>query len=501
MNFASQWFLTFLINSLWQVVAIGVLALLCDRLLRRSPARHRHGLWVGAFVLSLLVPVATSIGLVLSGVQSLPTTGLAPAAIDLTPITAAAAVSGSTGSPSLTVSAISALIIAGVYLAFVLYRAVRLTIAWRRTRQMFESSESNDPSPALAVIVERCSQQFKAARVPVLFSELVSSPVTIGTRKPVIILPAAMRDETDEDLLLSAIGHELVHVKRRDYPLNLLYELILIPLSFHPAMTYVKRRIDHTRELCCDELVTRQLIKAEDYARSLLRLASSAAVMPEPAMTTVGMGNADDLEVRIMSLLKGSVARPNDRKYLLLGGAIAMIALGVAIGGFGFKIGVTEVSAQKTKKQEPCTEVGPNCPRVTVTTDDNEGFIREIRANLAAEHPEFTPDQVKERIELALKARTEQLVSFKVRDDGVDQAKLAKEAQVSMEQAIQTATAAHPGIVIESALVRERGLPMYRIVVLDKDSADGAVTMMLVNGQDGQIVTNENGKLRVRSPQ
>jgi len=70
-----------------------------------------------------------------------------------------------------------------------------------------------------------------------------------------------------------------------------------------------------------------------------------------------------------------------------------------------------------------------------------------------------------------------------------------------MEQAIQTATAAHPGIVLESRLVRERGLPMYRIVVLDKDSPDGVVSMMLINGQDGQIVVNENGKLRVKSPE
>ncbi|HEY2847427.1 MAG TPA: PepSY domain-containing protein, partial [Pyrinomonadaceae bacterium] len=82
-----------------------------------------------------------------------------------------------------------------------------------------------------------------------------------------------------------------------------------------------------------------------------------------------------------------------------------------------------------------------------------------------------------------------------------DQAKLAQEAQIPMEQAIQTAVAIHPGVVIESVLVRERGLPMYRIVVLDKDSADGAVTFFLVNAHDGQIVKNENRKIRVKSPE
>lgn len=65
--------------------------------------------------------------------------------------------------------------------------------------------------------------------------------------------------EADTDVLTSAIGHELVHVLRRDYLLNLAYELIYLPLSFHPAAALVRRRINQTRELSCDELVTEKL--------------------------------------------------------------------------------------------------------------------------------------------------------------------------------------------------------------------------------------------------
>jgi len=88
-----------------------------------------------------------------------------------------------------------------------------------------------------------------------------------------------------------------------------------------------------------------------------------------------------------MSLLRGSITRSNARKYLVISAAFATLAIGVAIGGFGFKVGVTEVNAQKTEKQEPCTELGPNCPAVTVRKDDDEGFTRDLRTKLAAEHP------------------------------------------------------------------------------------------------------------------
>src|SRR5262249_35228771 len=139
------------------------------------------------------------------------------------------------------------------------------------------------------------------------FSADVPVPVTIGNREPVVILPEQFLNESDRDVVLTAVGHEMVHIERRDYAVNLLCQFISLPLSFHPAVIYAKRRVAHMRELCCDETVATRLLKAEAYALSLLNIAGSATSLDRvSAIITVGITDTDDLEVRIMSLLKRS---------------------------------------------------------------------------------------------------------------------------------------------------------------------------------------------------
>src|SRR5256885_3122855 len=126
------------------------------------------------------------------------------------------------------------------------------------------------------MIIQRCQSAIGSRRVRLLCSKNVPVPITFGLINPVIILPERLLHEIDEELLTTAIGHELIHVARRDYLANLIYEFIYLPLSFHPAAALVRRRIKQTRELCCDEAVASKLLRAETYARSLVRLIGAA---------------------------------------------------------------------------------------------------------------------------------------------------------------------------------------------------------------------------------
>src|SRR5206468_8995299 len=120
-------------------------------------------------------------------------------------------------------------------------------------------------------IFEKCQAAIGVTSVRILCSTAVPVPITVGIWKPLIILPERLLHDVDEEVLTSAIGHELVHVARRDYLANLIYEFISLPLSFHPAAAFLRRRIKQTRELCCDEAVATKLLRAETYARSLVR--------------------------------------------------------------------------------------------------------------------------------------------------------------------------------------------------------------------------------------
>src|SRR6201988_927299 len=174
------------------------------------------------------------------------------------------------------------------------------------------------------------SSSVKPNKVAVLSSNSVPVPITVGLFRPVIILPNELVLNSNHELLLSAIGHELIHVARRDYLFNLICEVLYVPLSFHPAAALARRRIKQTRELCCDELVAAKLLRPEIYARSLVRLIGSVPIPRRLAAdTTIGIAESDNLEVRIMSLLKNRQLS-NRRKIFLV--AIALILLAVPSG-------------------------------------------------------------------------------------------------------------------------------------------------------------------------
>src|SRR5258708_22348137 len=143
-------------------------------------------------------------------------------------------------------------------------------------------------------------------RVKVIRSAGVKAPVTAGVGLPLVVLPEWLLRAGLEEELGAALRHELVHVRRRDFLLNIIYELILLPVSFHPAATFIKARVDCSRELVCDELAARTFPTRLTYARALVRVAASLAAgipWPSPGFA-VGLFHRNTLEVRVVSLLR-----------------------------------------------------------------------------------------------------------------------------------------------------------------------------------------------------
>jgi beta-lactamase regulating signal transducer with metallopeptidase domain len=149
------------------------------------------------------------------------------------------------------------LLVLGVYGIFVLYRSFRLVQAWQTTRTIRRNALELEADDDIASIINKCESEFdtRARPVRVLRSETLPVPVTMGLVQPAIILPDALLRERNADLLTSAIGHEFIHIARRDYVLNFLYELTLLADLVSSRCALLRRRIKQTRELCCDELV------------------------------------------------------------------------------------------------------------------------------------------------------------------------------------------------------------------------------------------------------
>jgi len=92
-----------------------------------------------------------------------------------------------------------------------------------------------------------------------------------------LILPEWFFSCASEEELLSTLCHELAHVRRHDFLLNLAYEILFLPISFHPAAMVIKSQIKQSRELACDEFAAGNLPTHAAYARALMSIAQTVA--------------------------------------------------------------------------------------------------------------------------------------------------------------------------------------------------------------------------------
>ena len=356
MRVIAQLVLTFLLNASWQIALLVAFAMLCDWLLRGLAARYRHSLWVITLVSCLVLPLLSCAPLTKTlwrdqraniGVSAKPIVFsriLSPDVEEIESSNSEAPTSSIKAEPVRRILARSPIHIKpsiaeallALYVLLLLWRVASLIRAWRRTRVIVKSAYEFTFPERAQMIIQRCQAAIGSQRVRILCSMNVPVPITFGLINPVIILPDRLLHEIDEELLTTAIGHELIHVARRDYLANLIYEFIYLPLSFHPAAALVRRRIKQTRELCCDESVAAKLLKADVYARSLVRMIGWAPPARRLAIdTTIGINESDILEVRIMSLLKTPKLSSRRRALLLIAAGLLLMTPCVAAAKLG----------------------------------------------------------------------------------------------------------------------------------------------------------------------
>ena len=370
METSSRLLLTFLLNACWQVALIAAVAVLCDRLLRDAPARYRHWLWMAALALSLCLPGLTSSHLftiTLSGWHPRQQSEAEPAVtVPITlpqemasdaPLASSLTLSQKSTGAFIPIGRSLAATLVALYFLFLCYRGLKLFKAWRKTRAMARSVYAADFIEHVQASIRRCQTAIGVTRVRILYSDSITVPVTVGTLRPLIILPEHLSQESDADVLTSAIGHELVHVRRGDYLLNLICELVYLPLSFHPAAVLIRRRINQTRELSCDELVAEKLLDPEVYARSLVQLAGAAIPLRCPTTTiTVGIADADILEERVMAMLRRPKTNVGRKSWLLIAATLCLVVPCVAAAPYALRISINSQDAAVTSRQSTAVE-------------------------------------------------------------------------------------------------------------------------------------------------
>ncbi len=90
--------------------------------------------------------------------------------------------------------------------------------------------------------------------VRLLWSASATVPMVIGWARPVVLVPAALLTGLSESQLEAVLAHELAHIRRHDYLVNLLQNVLETLLFYHPAVWWTSEQVRSEREHCCDDL-------------------------------------------------------------------------------------------------------------------------------------------------------------------------------------------------------------------------------------------------------
>ena len=170
---------------------------------------------------------------------------------------------------------------------------LRLISGWVWVQRM----KSHGASPAAdgwQHIVARLSRRLHIARhVRLLESTLVEVPTVIGWIKPVVLLPASALAGLSPQQLEAILAHELAHIRRHDYLVNLLQTLVETLLFYHPAVWWLSRRIRVERENCCDDLAVSLCGDPYTYAKALADLEElRGAARPQAFLAMAATGGS-----------------------------------------------------------------------------------------------------------------------------------------------------------------------------------------------------------------
>ncbi len=317
-----------LLDFVWQGLLVGWGAALGFALLRKARPQTRYAFGCAALLLCLALPLAGTVQRVIEaqGATTMLALALADAAAGAAAAPAAGTVALAAGRLALWESALQAQLPLVIFFwscgAGLLALRMVLGLAWVRRR----SQPGNfTPDPRWQAALDRLARQFGVTRRVVLgLVDDLSSPVTAGWWRPVVLVPASLATGMSPHLLEALLAHEMAHIRRHDYLVNVIQSAIEIVLFYHPTVWWLSSRVRVEREQIADDLAASMLGEPRRLALALSELDQFQFSTPQLAHGAHG-GN-------LMSRIKRLV-RP-DTEPLNWKMALPILGLAAACGAF-----------------------------------------------------------------------------------------------------------------------------------------------------------------------
>ncbi len=375
-----------IIHSLW--IGLMILALL-RLVMSYIPVRSsglRYGISVSALILLFISVIATFL-ILYDPVSPLQLALRSPEAF---PFASASLFTNSNGNVVLNTSLIFSLC-AYIYFAGALFMLLRSTASLAYVRRLQSSGTQLDPEWQQRFLQISTSLGIKRT-VRFLESARASGPMIAGYLKPAVIVPAGMITMLPVSQIETILMHELYHLKRGDYLVNIMQLFIEGVLFYHPVVWIISELIRSEREHCCDDGVLRATGNPANYAKALIHIAEQQK-FTRLAPGAVG-SRKHHFYARIKRILNYNTMRTNMRDKVLsltlLAGSIILL---LTVSGFSAEPGFFSIDKSHGDKiaevSDPPEIVVPD----TIPENNHHAELEEIE--------EHEWEEIKEEMEAA----------------------------------------------------------------------------------------------------
>jgi beta-lactamase regulating signal transducer with metallopeptidase domain len=235
-----------LMHFLWQGAILAVAAWAAMRWLAATAA-SRYVIGVLTLAAMLAAPIATFVLRHPAGVTPVESARAPAVRFSDTEGSAAPSAEDSTATGVLPLVTV-------LWLVGVLALSVRLAGGWVVTRRLAWQG-LRDVNADIERMARRIGDRLGVRQaVRLAESSAVAAPIVLGWMKPVVLVPASALSGLTPAQLEALFAHELAHVRRHDYLLNLLQSVVETLLFYHPAVWWMSARVREEREHCCDDL-------------------------------------------------------------------------------------------------------------------------------------------------------------------------------------------------------------------------------------------------------
>ena len=201
-----------------------------------------------------------------------------------------------------------------LWIVGVLFLSLRLLATWARVQWIKKTGR--------LVSDQRLSNSVQAIRrrlgidrvVDLLESASVEVPTVIGWLKPAILLPVSALSGLSNTQIEAILAHELAHIRRADYIVNLLQSIVETVLFFHPAVWWISHQLRTERENCCDDFAAEYCGNTKQYAFALLKMEQLRPQPKHPNELALG-ADGGSLVNRVARLIGKQPAKKDQTPY------------------------------------------------------------------------------------------------------------------------------------------------------------------------------------------